>query len=155
MNKVIQINNLSKSYKKSVVLDNISFDVDAGKIVGFIGRNGSGKTVLFKILSGLASPDEGSRIIVNGEQIGKDRDFPKNVGIIIETPGFIPYINGFKNLKYLASIKSIINDTQIKKAMQKVGLDPNDKKSRKVFFRHATTIGACSSDYGESKHSYS
>jgi ABC-2 type transport system ATP-binding protein len=125
-NVVISIKGLTKQVKDNIILDNINIDIARGKIVGFIGRNGSGKTMLFKTICGLANPSSG-QIFVFGKKI-EHGSFPVNFGAIIENPGFIPNYTAFANLKMLASIKNIISDEEIKKSIEKVGLDPNEKK---------------------------
>lgn len=123
---MIRIVNLSLKIKKNEILKNINVEFEKGKIHGLIGRNGSGKTMLMKCICGFVKPTEGT-VIVDGKTIGKDCDFPESVGIIIETPGFIPYYSGYKNLKLLADLKKKINKEQIKTAMQQVGLNPELK----------------------------
>lgn len=127
-NAAIIVQNVTREFKKQVVLNDVSIDFDMGKIYGIIGRNGSGKTVLLKCILGLLSPSDGT-VTVNGKVIGKDIDFPDNAGFIIETPGFLQNYSGLKNLKYLASIKKKINDRTIRKCMELVGLNPDDKKT--------------------------
>ena len=127
-NAAIVVQNVTKEFKKQVVLNDVSIDFDMGKIYGIIGRNGSGKTVLLKCILGLLSPSDGT-VTVNGKVIGKDIDFPDNAGFIIETPGFLQNYSGLKNLKYLASIKKKINDRTIRKYIELVGLNPDDKKT--------------------------
>ena len=105
-----------------MALSNVSIEFERGKIYGIVGRNGSGKTVLFKIIIGFLKPDSG-RVIVDGEEIGKDTDFAGHIGIIIETPGFLNSYSGYKNLKYLASIKNIIGKKEIMESMEQVGLE--------------------------------
>ena len=124
---MIELKNISKVFKKEEVLKETNITFEEGKITGIIGRNGSGKTVMLKIICGLLTPSTGS-VIVNGEKIGKDVDFPSDIGIIIENPNFITYQSAFTNLKNLASIKHKINDDQIKQVIELVGLNPNDKK---------------------------
>lgn len=97
-----------------------------GRIYGIVGDNGSGKTVLLKLICGFMKPDSGT-VTVNGKVIGKDADFPENTGIIIEAPGFLPNYSGIKNLEYLASIRGKIGKEQIESAMKTVGLDPSSK----------------------------
>ncbi|MCH5265727.1 MAG: ATP-binding cassette domain-containing protein [Lachnospiraceae bacterium] len=115
-----------------MVLNDITVAFEKGKIHGIIGRNGSGKTMLFKCICGFVLPSEG-KISVNGKRIGKDIDIPDNIGMIIETPGFLPAYSGFKNLRLLASIKKRIKKEKIYAAMQKVGLDPYSKKHVKKY----------------------
>lgn len=124
---VIEINNVSKSFKNIKVLDDISLNFEAGRIYGIIGRNGAGKTMLMKCICGFVMPDEGY-IKVQDRQIGKDGEVPDNIGIIIEDPGFLPNYDGFNNLKFLASIKKKLTDKEIKDTIQLVGLNPEEKK---------------------------
>ena len=124
---LIQIVNLTLTIKKTEILKNINIRFEQGKIHGLIGRNGSGKTMLMKCICGFVRPTAGE-VFVADKQIGKDCDFPENVGIIIETPGFIPYYSGYKNLKLLADLNKKIGADEIKATMQKVGLDPELKR---------------------------
>ncbi len=129
---MIKVNNVSLKIKKDMILRNINVEFDDGKIHGIIGRNGSGKTMLMKCICGFIRPTEGE-ITVAGKRIGIDCDFPESVGIIIETPEFIPYYTGFKNLKLLADIRHKITDDDIKRSIELVGLDPKLKKSVKKY----------------------
>lgn len=128
MSELITVQTATKQYGQAVVLDHVSFAVQSGKIYGIIGRNGSGKTILFKCICGFI-PLTSGEIFVDGKQIGKDIDVPDNVGIIIETPGFLPGYSGFRNLKFLAKIKNKITAKEIRRSIETVGLDPNSKKS--------------------------
>jgi ABC-2 type transport system ATP-binding protein len=125
----IEIKGLSKIIRGNRILSNINLKLERGKIYGFKGKNGSGKTMLFRAICGLIKATEGE-IIVDGKVLGKDISFPKNLGVLIEYPGFLPNFTGFKNLKYLADINSKIGDKEIKETLKAVGLDPED--SRKV-----------------------
>lgn len=127
MINLITVNELNLTIKKQTILNNVSVNFEKGKIHGLIGRNGSGKTMLMKCICGFVRPTSGT-IIVADKQIGKDRDFPDSIGIIIETPGFIPYYSGYKNLKLLADLNKKIDKEQIKKSMVQVGLDPDLKR---------------------------
>ena len=127
MNDAIIVKNATKKFKETVVLDNISVDFGKGKVHGLIGRNGSGKTMLMKCICGLV-PLTSGEIAVNDKVIGKDTDIPKNVGVIIETPGFIPGYSAYSNLKFLAAINGRIGREEIRTAIKSVGLDPDDKK---------------------------
>ena len=124
----VRVEQVTKTYGKDTVLDGVSVNFEAGKIHGIIGRNGSGKTMLFKTICGFVRPTSG-RVLVDGKQVGKDVDFPQDLGLIIETPGFLPYYSGYKNLKILASLRNRIKDEEIRGAMERVGLDPKLKKS--------------------------
>ncbi len=123
----ISVKNLTKKFKEATVLDNINVDFEAGKVHGLIGRNGSGKTMLMKCICGIV-PYKIGEIRVNDKIIGKDADIPANVGVIIETPGFLPNYSGYNNLKFLAKINNKIGANEIKAAIKSVGLNPDDKK---------------------------
>lgn len=127
MEDAIVIKKLTKKFKEAVVLDNISISFEKGRVHGLIGRNGSGKTMLMKCICGIVPPTSGEAV-VNDKVIGKDVDIPENVGVIIETPGFIPGYSAYSNLKFLAAIKGKIGKDEIRSAIKSVGLDPNDKK---------------------------
>ena len=124
---MISIENLNKQFKNQLVLNNMNVKFSNGHIYGIIGRNGSGKTVLLKCICGFLKPTTGV-ISVNHKIVGKDIDFPENLGFIIETPGFLLNYSGYKNLKYLASIRKKIDGNEIKESMSLVGLDSADKK---------------------------
>ena len=124
---MIQINELDLTLQKNRILKKVSVNFERGKIHGLIGRNGSGKTMLMKCICGFVKPT-GGNVIVNGKRIGRDCDFPESVGLIIETPGFIPYYSGFRNLKLLADLHGKISKSDIAGTMEQVGLDPNLKR---------------------------
>ena len=123
----IEVSNVSKKYKDRMLVDDVSFTVEKGKILGIVGLNGSGKTVLLKCICGLMDYSGGT-ITVNGKVIGKDCEYPANMGVIIETPGFLPYHSGYKNLEYLASLRKKISKQDIKDVLIKVGLAGEEKK---------------------------
>ena len=118
---VVKVQELFLEMKKDSILKGISSEFEQGKINGLIGRNGSGKTMLMKCICGFVKPTKGS-IQVQGKVIGKDRDFPESLGLIIETPGFIPYYSGYKNLKILAEPNGKIGKEEIMEAMKCVGI---------------------------------
>lgn len=124
---MIEIENLCKSFGEVQVLKDISMTLKEGKIYGLVGRNGSGKTMLMKHILGFVKATSG-RIVINGQEIGKDVDMPQNVGAIIENPGFLPEYSAFKNLKLLAMIRGRISDDEIKNTLSLVGLEPENKK---------------------------
>lgn len=126
MNTVVEIKNVTKQYGANKVLRDVSLTCEAGKIYGLIGRNGSGKTVLLKCICGLVVPTSGE-VRVWGQSVGKDVDFPENIGFIIESPGFLLQESGLSNLKHLASIRGKIGIDEIRKSMNTVGLDPDLK----------------------------
>lgn len=127
VNNSIIIEHISKCFRKIPVLTDVSVEFESGKIHGIIGHNGSGKTVLMKIICGLMDADSGE-VFINGEHQKNGSAYKSNIGAIIETPGFLPTQSGFKNLQYLASIRCKIGDEEIKSAMKQVNLSPDDKK---------------------------
>ena len=124
---IISVKNLSKDFGQERVLKSVTRDFEKGKIHGIVGNNGSGKTVLMKCICGFLIPDSGS-ITVNGERVGVDVDFPRDMGLIIETPGFLPNMTGVKNLEILASLNKKIGLEEIAASIRRVGLDPLMKK---------------------------
>lgn len=131
MNEII-ISGISKTIKGTEILKNIDLKLRGGKIYGLYGSNGSGKTMLLRAVAGLIRIDSGS-IIINGKQLHKETDFPESIGVVIENPQFWDGYTGFENLKMLASIKKQINDEAIKDTLERVGLDPGDKKTVKKY----------------------
>ena len=123
----IIVDHVSKKFGKETVLQDVSLRIGDGSIVGIVGRNGSGKTVLFKLICGFYAADSGS-ITVDGKVLGKDADIPENIGSIIETPGFLGNYSGYRNLKYLADINGRAGKEDIIRAIEKVGLDPASRK---------------------------
>lgn len=128
---VVEIQQISKDIGGTTILKDINITVERGKAYGIVGRNGSGKSMLFKAICGLVNITTGE-IRVFGDII-KDGKFPKDTGIIIEKPGFLPQYSAFNNLKILASIKKQIDDEKIRKTLLLVGLDPLNKKQVKKF----------------------
>lgn len=124
---MIQIQNVTKVYGKQIVLSNVSAQLKEGNIYGLVGVNGSGKTTLMRCICGFTQPTSG-QVIVNGDVIGKDVDFPKRTGIIIETPGFLPHYSGLRNLMLLAGISHRADKLRAEQVMRLLRLDPDDKK---------------------------
>ena len=129
---MLEIKGLTKKFKQRTVLRDINLSLKFGNIYGFIGANGSGKSVFFKIICGFLKPDKGT-VTVNGKTIGKEIDFLPSLGVVIEKPGFIENYNQFDNLKYLAQINNIIDDKKILEVIHRVGLDINNKEKVKTF----------------------
>ncbi|MDI3311469.1 MAG: ATP-binding cassette domain-containing protein [Thermoanaerobacterium sp.] len=129
---LIELRNISKSYKGLTLFENTSVSFEKEKIYGIIGHNGSGKSVLFKMICGFVFPDHGG-IFVNGEELGKNRRFPENFGIIIDKPGYLGDKTGFENLRYLADIQNKISDEKIKETLEKVGLHYTIKQKVKDY----------------------
>ena len=127
MGSAIKVENVSKDFAQERVLRSVTREFESGLIHGIVGNNGSGKTVLMKCICGFLVPTEG-KITVNGQIVGKDVDFPGNMGLIIETPGFLPNVSGVKNLEILASLNKKIGLSEIAEAIRTVGLDPKLNK---------------------------
>ena len=127
METCIEVQNVVKRFRDQVVLKNVSISFEKGKIHGIVGRNGSGKTVLFKCICGLMHPEEGV-ILVNGKRVGRDVDMPEDLGAIIEAPGFLPNNSGSKKLRFLANIRRKIGKEEILNVLKTVGLDPESRK---------------------------
>lgn len=123
----IQVEHIYKSFGKTTVLSDVSLSISPGEIFGVVGNNGSGKTVLMKCICGFLTPERGS-VYVDGQRIGKDADFPDSLGMIIETPGFLPYMSGYRNLKLLAGLRGRIGKAEIMDTLKRVGLNPDMKK---------------------------
>ena len=128
----IKIENVSKKIKSNMILKNIDMELTSGHIYGFRGKNGCGKTMLMRCICGLIIPTEG-KIIINGKELHKDIKIPESIGALIENPAFLPQYTGFKNLKMLASLKGKVSDEEVKLAIKRAGLDPNDKKTYKKY----------------------
>lgn len=119
--------NICKTIDKKIILNNVNLKLQSGQIYGFIGKNGAGKTMLFRALSGLMSIDNGS-VLLDGKQLHKDFDVLPNLGIMIENAGLYPELSGFENLRRIAAIRKIANESAIKEYIKIVGLDPDDKR---------------------------
>ena len=129
---MLKISNLSKKFKKRVVLNDINLELDFGNIYGFLGANGSGKSVFFKIICGFLKADSGT-VALDDKVLGKDIDFLPELGVLIEKPGFIENYTQFDNLKYLAQINNVITDDDIRTALELVGLDTDNNEKVKNF----------------------
>ncbi len=132
MEHIIEVQSATKRINDKVLLDDVNLQVKKGEIIGIIGRNGSGKTVLFKCICGFMKLDTG-KILVNDREIGKNCNMPKDTGIIIESPGFLPAYSGYRNLLFLANIKGKTKREKICEAMKQVGLEPENKKAVKTY----------------------
>ena len=128
----IKITDVNKTIKKAPILRDINLEFTGGKVYGLRGKNGSGKTMLMRAICGLITPDSGI-IDIDGKILGKDISFLESIGVLIENPSFIGNYTGFKNLKVLASIQNRIGDEQIRKALEDIGLDPDDKRTYRKY----------------------
>lgn len=122
------VNNVSKQLKGKTILSNIYLNLKGGNIYGFVGENGSGKTMLFRAISGLMDISEGE-ILLNEKVLHKDMKVLPNLGIMIENAGLYPELTGLDNLKLLAKLNRKIGETEIREAIKKVGLDADDKRT--------------------------
>ena len=124
----IKIEHVNKQFGKEHVLRDVNISFEAGKIHGLVGRNGCGKTVLLRIICGLYRATSGT-VCVNGQYVGQGVEFPARTGILIESPGFIPYYSGYKNLQVLAELNYRTTDAMVRNAISLVGLSADEKKS--------------------------
>lgn len=125
---MIEIHNVTKEFKDEVALQECSLTIEEGRTFGIVGLNGSGKTVLFKIITGLIRPTKGY-VIVNGQRIGKDIDFIDNAGVLIEHPNFISGYSAVDNLKFIADVQKKIGIKEIEDVLKSVGLyEAKDKR---------------------------
>jgi len=127
MEAAISLTNLTKIFGQDTVLSHVTHDFEAGKIHGIVGNNGSGKTVMFKCICGFLQPTEGYAEVY-GKRVGRDVDFPPDLGLIIEAPGFLPQLSGIKNLEILAALNKRIGLKEIADTIRLVGLDPLSPK---------------------------
>ncbi len=128
----IKVKQVTKRIKGQVILDRVSLEVAQGKIFGLIGRNGSGKTMLFRVICGLVRPHEGG-VEVFGEPVGKNGSLPKEVGALIESPRFLPQYSGRRNLQLLASIRGLVGGERIDEVIRAVGLEPKLRKPVRAY----------------------
>ena len=127
----IELKNVTKEFDKVEIIKNISLEFETGKIYGLYGRNGSGKSVLMKLICGFLIPTKG-KVLINGKDFNAKNEYPDNLRAVIEKPSFFPELTGFENLKLLAKIQNKINDEEIIKALDLVNLiDEKDKKYSK------------------------
>ncbi|MFJ7842230.1 ATP-binding cassette domain-containing protein [Lysinibacillus sphaericus] len=130
---IIQLENVSMKYKNNLLFENVNLNINKGKIYGITGPNGTGKSVLFKIICGFIFPTTGI-VKIDAQHIGNEkRRFPDNFGVIIDRPGFISNKTGYENLKDLALIRNKIDDDSIYDSMELVGLDPNASQKVKDY----------------------
>lgn len=128
----IQVTNASKEIKGTAILQNINLDLHGGMVYGLQGPNGSGKTMLMRLIAGLIRPTLGS-VVVDGKRLGNDIDFPPSMGLLIENPAFLPNYTGFKNLELIADIQRRIGKKEIAQSLSDVGLDPEDKRKYRKY----------------------
>jgi ABC-2 type transport system ATP-binding protein len=129
---MIKVDNITKRYGKTTVLDDVTVKFESGHIYGLVGVNGCGKTTLMRCICGFTRPSSGT-ITVQGKVIGKDADFAPSTGVIIETPGFLPHYSALRNLMILASISKRANKDRVEQVIRRLGLNPGDKKPVGMF----------------------
>ncbi len=129
---IIEIKNMSKTIKDTLILDNINLSLTPGTIYGLRGKNGCGKTMLMRCICGLMIPSSGS-VNIDGHQLHKDITIPPSIGALIENPAFLPQYTGYKNLEILASLSGNIDGEEITRALSRVGLDPQDQRTYKKY----------------------
>ncbi len=128
----VELKHVSKNIKGSMVLDDINVELNGGKIYGIQGVNGSGKTMMMRVISGLVRASVGE-VVIDGKIIGKDISFPESIGLLIENPGLIMNYTGFENLRTLADVNNIVDDEEIRNLLRKLNLNPDDKKKVKKY----------------------
>ncbi len=128
----ISIVHATKYIKKALILDQVNMNLHGGVIYGLQGPNGSGKTMLMRLISGLVRPSSG-QVFVNGKELGKEVDFPPSMGLLLENPAFLPNYTGLRNLEMLAQIQGRISTVQIRQTLSAVGLDPDDPRKFRKF----------------------
>lgn len=128
----IKVDNVTKIIKKVKVLDHVSLEFKSGEITGLKGINGSGKTMIMRIISGLIRPTEG-KVFINGRELKKEMDFPESIGVLIDSPAFLDGYSAYDNLRYMASVKNKVSGEEIKDLLKKVELADAGKKKYKYF----------------------
>lgn len=129
---MIKIRNISKRFKNLEIFENVSLEIPTGKIVGLVGENGSGKSVLIRMLCGYSKPTSGS-IDVYGEILGVNRDFPNSVGVLINDSHFIKNYTGMENLEYLINIRKQTDKTFLNELIQIFDMERNIHKRYKSY----------------------
>lgn len=128
----ITVKNITKVIKGTTVLDSVSMEMKSGEVVGLRGENGSGKTMLMRMIAGLIFPTQGS-VQIDGRVLGRELAFPQEMGILLENPTFLENYTGYQNLRMLASIQNRIGEEEIKKAIRRVGLEWDDRKKYRKY----------------------
>lgn len=128
----LETDHISKQIGMEEVLKDITVSMDRGRVYGLQGKNGCGKSMLMRVICGLVLPTSG-KVVINGEELGKDISFPKSIGILIEKPGFLNSYTGFQNLEALAWIKKTAGRADIIEALQRVGLEGMMNKKYKTY----------------------
>ena len=128
----VELKNVSKRLNDVTVLEDISLTLESGTIYGLKGKNGCGKTMLMRMMAGVIYPTSGT-VSIDGEILHKDIATPRSIGVLIENPVFLPGYTGQRNLELLAGLTGKADRTQIAKTMNRVGLDPSDKRTYRKY----------------------
>lgn len=141
---IIELNHITKSFGNTTVISDVTLSLKGGRVYGLQGINGSGKTMLMRLISGLIYPSSG-QVSVDGKVLGGSNNFPKSMGIMLENPSFLDGYTGFQNLELLSTIKMEIANTDVREALIRVGLNPDDtRKYRKYSLGMKQRLGiAC------------
>lgn len=129
---IINVNDVTKTIKGALILDRVTLEFHSGTVYGLQGPNGSGKTMLLRLIAGLILPTAGE-VYIDGKRLGKEIDFPPSVGLLIENPAFLPVYTGLKNLELLAQLQGRVGTEQIRQAIRDVGLEPDDKRTYRKY----------------------
>lgn len=129
---LIEIKDVTKTIKKALILDRVSLGFKGGLIYGLQGPNGSGKTMLMRLVAGLILPTKGE-VLIDGKRLGRDIDFPPSLGLLIENPAFLPGYTGKRNLELLAELQNRVGEEEICQAIRDAGLDPEDKRKYRKY----------------------
>ena len=128
----IEVKSATKVLRKITVLDNVDLTLKSGVIYGLRGVNGSGKTMLMRLLAGLIRPTKGT-VLLDGKQLGKELSFPPDLGMLIENPAFLDGYTGAQNLRLLAGIRKQVGEERIREVLEQVGLGYEDKRRYRQF----------------------
>lgn len=129
---IIRTENATKYIRGALILDNVNVEFESGKIYGLQGPNGSGKTMLMRLVGGLIRPTSGE-VYIDENKLGQSFDFPTSMGLLIENPAFLPNYTGLKNLELLAGIKGNVSLEQLRQTIRDVGLNPDDKRKYRKY----------------------
>ena len=145
----LRLEGIYKRIKRNIILSDINAEFEGGRIYGLKGQNGCGKTMLMRTMCGLLIPDAG-RVVINDKVLHEDMEFPESVGALIENPAFLPGYSGFDNLRLLASLRKGVDKEAVKTAIEKVGLDPSDRRTyRKYSLGMKQKLGIANAIMGE------
>lgn len=128
----LRIEHGKKVIRNALVLDDVNLELEGGKIYGLQGPNGSGKTMLMRLMGELIRPTSG-QVWIDGKRLGRDMDFPPSMGLLLENPAFLPHHTGLKNLELLAAIQNRVDREAVRQALRDVGLDPDDRRKYRKY----------------------